>query len=60
MDGTASRYTRAKGAQEIAYSEQAADRSSALRREAEIKKWPRARKLALIKEYHHVHLVRAK
>jgi putative endonuclease len=50
-DGTASRYTRARGALRILYTEQQLDRSSALRREAEIKKWSRARKLSLIPGY---------
>ena len=47
--GTASRYTRARGAHKILYSERFPDRSSALKREAAIKKWPRAKKRALIR-----------
>jgi putative endonuclease len=46
-DGTASKYTRAKGASRFIYSEVAANRSVALKREAEIKKWPRLKKLEL-------------
>ncbi len=46
-DGTASRFTRAKGARRMIYSEEQSSRSAALKREAEIKKWPRERKLAL-------------
>lgn len=46
--GTASRYTAAKGAGNIVYVEQAAGRSEALRREAEIKSWRRQRKIAHI------------
>jgi putative endonuclease len=41
------RYTRAHGAVKIIYSEAFKTRSAALKREAEIKKWPRKKKLAL-------------
>ena len=37
--------TRAKGAVRVLYSEKHADRSSALKREAEIKRWRREKKL---------------
>jgi len=47
--GTASHYTNAKGAMKIVYSEKHADRSSASKRESEIKSWPRQKKLNLIK-----------
>ena len=47
-DGSASRYTRAKGVIKIVYSEIHPTRSAALKREAEIKKWPRRRKLDFI------------
>jgi len=47
QDGIGSRFTRAKGAERIIYSEEQPDRSMASKREAEIKKWPRAKKLAL-------------
>ena len=47
--GIGSHFTRAKKAKRIVYSEKHPDRSSALRREAEIKKWPRKRKLALVR-----------
>ncbi len=43
-----SHYTRARRAIKVLYVEEHADRSSALKREAEIKAWKRARKLALI------------
>jgi putative endonuclease len=46
---TASRYTAAKGAKKMLYSEQFPTRSAALKREAEIKKWSRAKKLAIAK-----------
>jgi putative endonuclease len=45
--GSASRFTRARKAKRIVYTEEQPDRSRALKREAEIKKWPRERKLAL-------------
>ncbi|MEK7579293.1 MAG: GIY-YIG nuclease family protein [Patescibacteria group bacterium] len=45
--GTASRYTRAKKAVKIIYTEKHLNRSTASKREAEIKKWPRRAKLAL-------------
>lgn len=46
--GIGSNFTRAKKAARIAYSEEHPDRSSALVREAEIKKWPRKKKLSLV------------
>ncbi len=46
--GTASHYTNAHRAQKVVYAESVPDRSSALKREYEIKQWTRARKLALI------------
>ncbi len=42
-------YTRAHGARAILYSEKHPTRSAALKREAEIKRWPRGKKLALVK-----------
>lgn len=45
--GTASRYTRARGAVKILYTERCRNRSAAQKREAAIKKLPRARKLFL-------------
>lgn len=45
--GIGSRFTRARKAKRIIYSEPQPDRSMAQKREAEIKKWPRAKKLAL-------------
>ena len=41
------RYTRAHGAKKMLYSEECGTRSGALKREAEIKRWPRKRKLEL-------------
>lgn len=47
-NGTGGYFTRAKKAKRIVYTEGHPDRSSALKREAEIKKWPRKKKLTLI------------
>ncbi len=44
---TGGNYTSAKGAVRIVYSEEHSDRSSASKREAEIKRWPRDKKLQL-------------
>lgn len=46
--GVGSRYTRAKGANRVLYAEKHTDRSSATKREAEIKRWNRKKKLDLI------------
>ncbi|MEX0652385.1 MAG: GIY-YIG nuclease family protein [Candidatus Paceibacterota bacterium] len=45
--GKASHYTAAHGARAIVYTEELEDRGKALRREVEIKKLPREKKLAL-------------
>ncbi len=45
--GTGARYTKAHGAKKILYSEAHPDRSAASKREAEIKKLTRTKKLAL-------------
>lgn len=42
-------YTRAKKVVRVVYTEPHPDRSSALKREAEIKSWPRQKKLDLVK-----------
>lgn len=42
-------YTRSHGAKKILYSEKYKNRSEASKREAEIKRWPRLKKLKLIK-----------
>jgi putative endonuclease len=47
--GTASKYTRVRLPVELAYAEPCADKSSALKREMQIKKMPRSAKLALCK-----------
>jgi putative endonuclease len=46
--GRGGRYTRSKVVTRILYTELHPDRSSALKREAEIKSWNRKRKLALV------------
>ena len=47
-EGTASRYTRARKVVKVLYTEKLPNRSKALKREAEIKNWPKAKKLKLI------------
>ncbi len=46
--GLGGHYTSAKKAVRIKYTERHSDRSSASKREAEIKSWPREKKLELI------------
>ncbi len=48
-NGTGGRYTRSHKVVRVIYSEQLADRSQALKREAEIKAWPKTKKMELIK-----------
>ena len=48
QEGRGGHYTRAQTIKRIAYTEPHPDRSTALKREAEIKSWPRAKKLELI------------
>lgn len=45
--GIGSHFTKARKAKRVVYTEEHLDRSAALRREAEIKKLPRAKKLVL-------------
>jgi len=47
--GKGGNYTRSRKVVRIAYAEEQKDKSSALKREAEIKKWTQQKKLALIK-----------
>jgi putative endonuclease len=47
--GTGGHYTRAHPVKRLAYTEPQPDRSSASKREAEIKKWTRQKKIALCK-----------
>lgn len=48
--GRGAKYTKSRLPVKEVYTETAADKSSALKREAEIKKMPRVKKLELIKE----------
>ncbi|MDD5174179.1 MAG: GIY-YIG nuclease family protein [Candidatus Omnitrophota bacterium] len=50
--GRGGSYTRVRKPVKLIYSESCFDRSGALKREAEIKSWPRNKKLALIKKGH--------
>jgi len=47
-DGTGAKFTRGRGPWEIVYLEEVPDKSSALRREREIKSLSRAQKLELV------------
>lgn len=49
IDGAASHYTRAHGAEKIIYTERKKNKSYALKREAQIKSMTRAQKIELIK-----------
>ena len=49
--GNGGHYTAYNPAVKIRYSKKFPSRSAASKREAQIKKWPRTKKLALIKEY---------
>ncbi|MDP2648568.1 MAG: GIY-YIG nuclease family protein, partial [bacterium] len=51
-NGEGGNYTRSHIAKCIVYSEERPDRSSALKREADIKSWPRQKKLELIRLGH--------
>ena len=48
QSGKGAKYTRSRLPVELVYSEELPDKSAALRREAAIKKLPRAKKLALM------------
>ena len=47
--GAGARYTKIFGVKRLLYQEECGDQSSALKREAEIKSWPRVKKILLIK-----------
>ena len=49
--GTGAKYTRGRGPLELVYTEEQPDKSSALRREFQIKKLPRERKSALCESW---------
>jgi len=48
LDGNGGRYTRSHKPQKLVYKEELATKSEALKREAELKKWTRAKKKELI------------
>ena len=48
QSGTGASYTRSRKAKRIVYSERKRNRSTAQKREAEIKSWPRKKKLGLL------------
>ncbi|OGC88082.1 endonuclease [Candidatus Adlerbacteria bacterium RIFOXYC1_FULL_48_26] len=48
--GVGARYTRSQKVDKIVYTEEHPDRSSASKREAEIKSWKREKKLILLKK----------
>lgn len=48
--GRGSKYVRSRGGGKIIYSERFRTLSRVLKREAQVKKWPRAKKLNLIKK----------
>ena len=50
--GKAASYTRVRTPVRLVHNESHPNRSKALKREAEIKSWPRNKKLALIKKDH--------
>lgn len=50
--GKGGHFTAAKKAKRMAYAEEQPDRSAALKREAQIKRWPREKKLALVYSGH--------
>lgn len=46
---TGGHYTRSRVVKRVVYTESCESRSTALKREAEIKRWPRSKKLALLR-----------
>lgn len=50
LSGTGAKFTRAFGAKKILYHESFVDKSSALKREAEIKSWSRKEKEFLVRK----------
>ena|GEM_PF-872249 len=54
--GRGGRFTRARRPLQLVYSESHPSRSAAMQREAAIKRWPRARKLALITAARNTHV----
>lgn len=56
--GLGGRYTRSRGAKKIVYVENHRTRSTALKREAQIKKMKRADKMLLVKSYRNKKLIK--
>ncbi len=50
--GVGARYTRSREVEKVVYTEKHSDRSSASKREAEIKSWRREKKVQLFKKRH--------
>lgn len=50
QQGNGGHYTSAKGAVKMVYTEEHPNKSSALKREAQIKKWRREKKLELVQQ----------
>ena len=50
LSGKGGRYTRSHKSQRVVYKEELATKSEALKREAQLKKWTKAKKEALITE----------
>ncbi len=48
LDGKGGRYTKSHKPQKLVYQEELTTKSEALKREAQLKKWPRAKKETLI------------
>ncbi len=48
--GRGARYTRLHGPVKLVYAEEQPDRVAAMKRELEIKRWPREKKLKLIRD----------
>jgi putative endonuclease len=48
--GRGARYTRMHGPVKLVYAEKQSDRVAAMKRELEIKRWPREKKLKLIRD----------
>ncbi len=48
--GRGARYTRVHGPVKLVYAEEQPDRVTAMKRELEIKRWPREKKLKLIRD----------
>lgn len=50
-DGTGAKYTRARGPVSFVYTETFSTKSEAMKREYEVKQWPKAKKEVLVKSF---------